>query len=81
MGEPANPPAFPQPLTKALDGSCLVPSYEVDDADGMTLRDYFAGQVLTSTGCIEEYECDIVRRAYRIADAMLAERAKAAADD
>jgi hypothetical protein len=44
----------------------------------MTLRDYFAGQ--TITGLIDlrvEANCPaIAKRAYEIADAMLAERAK-----
>ena len=44
--------------------------------DGMTLRDYFAGQVLTSLN-LETYSLeDIVCEAYTIADAMLKERSK-----
>lgn len=45
--------------------------------DGMTMRDYFAGQALAeSTRDIwdsHKYE-DVAKRAYGIADAMLAER-------
>jgi len=49
----------------------------------MTLRDYFAAQVLPTlridVGCIrsiEETAAECARIAYMIADAMLAERAK-----
>jgi len=53
---------------------------------GMTLRDYFAGQAMS--GFIAHYSCLIgeqarddtrAKRCYQIADAMLAERAKAGA--
>ena len=42
---------------------------------GMTLRDYFAGQVIVGTlACVDaEHEA---KTAYQIADAMIAERAK-----
>jgi hypothetical protein len=62
------------------DGGQAFPygSYEHGGSEGMTLRDYFAGQ--TITGLIDlrvEANCPaIAKRAYEIADAMLAERAK-----
>lgn len=67
-----NPPAFPRAASEM--------NY---DAEGMTLRDWFAGQVLT--GVIQKCANDTVpdgetlvsmfaRNAYRLADAMLAER-------
>lgn len=46
--------------------------------DGMTLRDYFAGQALT--GIIAGYKggnvSDVPLVAYQVADAMIAERSK-----
>lgn len=63
---PVNPPAFP---TNADT-----------DADGMTLRDWFAGQALASmlqlrgTPEGERERCDLTEDAYRIADAMLEQR-------
>lgn len=54
---------------------------------GMSLRDYFAGQTLAGvlanpkTGCVDgdlaEFDAALSLRSYQIADAMLAERAKA----
>ena len=61
-------PAFPKPGTDAEIETC-------GSQRGMTLRDWFAGQALTSmetTDCTD-YE-EIAAEAYRIADAMLAER-------
>jgi hypothetical protein len=49
---------------------------------GMSLRDWFAGQALTGEmatwpdACPEDYAGMIARRCYAIADAMLAEREK-----
>jgi hypothetical protein len=59
--------AFPIAIPAGCEG------YE----DGMTLRDYFAGQALA--GIASDYTLDIpyrhmAERAYYIADAMLAER-------
>ena len=61
------------------DGKQAFPSVEYL---GMTLRDWFAGQALTSK-LLEYYNGNlgndseaIARRAYKIADAMLAERDK-----
>lgn len=52
--------------------------------DGMSLRDYFAAKAMSSIcishdecGCLTEHGYDwIAREAYRVADAMLAEREK-----
>jgi len=49
----------------------------VHHGEGMTLRDYFAGQALGS--CIKTYTYDVKKmaeKAYEYADAMLAERDK-----
>jgi hypothetical protein len=71
--------AFPRPLSK-------LSSEEIsNDQDGMTLRDYFAGQALAGH-CARIHvpvidgdwpsAADMARWAYEQADAMLAERAK-----
>ena len=62
-----NPPAFPNTAGVGLYA-------------GMTLRDWFAGQVLTSAAALPFGEGDYLHRAkvaYAQADAMLAERSKA----
>ena len=66
----------------------LVVEYMEHAESGMTLRDYFAGQVLpavyeacTETGPSNEYERwsqMVAREAFGIADAMIAARATAA---
>ena len=71
-----NPPAFPRPGFEQPAGL----------QDGMTLRDYFAGQALAGLcanhGFINSASWDaapnavIASRAYSLADAMLAEREK-----
>jgi hypothetical protein len=70
-GDPTGGPAFPQ--TPA--------SYSADDAQGMSLRDYFAAHapgvgdnMMWSQG--ESSVAIEAARAYRWADAMLKERAK-----
>lgn len=72
MSAPENPPAFP-----------LAPGTMPDDwgFSGMTLRDWFAGQAINGMyanhGCAKGSEMDLLadaRKAYRIADAMLAAR-------
>lgn len=73
-----NPPAFPRE------------DYQADDAPGqrgMSLRDWFAGQVLPYAASRsygndwgqdgKEFAPRVARFAYRIADAMLTEREKA----
>lgn len=69
----ANPPAFP-----------LHPGINPDWVDcrstGMSLRDYFAGQIIAgrmNKGFATSVDADVCARvAYQIADAMLAEREK-----
>ena len=65
-GKPDNPPAFPR-------------NYRSDGHNGMWLRDYFAGQALAGLYTQPSHglhETD-AEYCYRMADAMLAERAKA----
>lgn len=83
-----NPPAFP---CEAQGDRSVPPEHDYirtgihsSKFPGMTLRDYFAGQVLQSlvasvgSGSGEVPELGrVVRATYIIADAMLAERAKA----
>lgn len=75
-----NPPAFPIPNATDLDGYVYAP-----EAQGMTLRDYFAGQALITLSGISEAAWKakgdghdlgevIAGSAYGIADAMLAKR-------
>ena len=67
MSRPSNPDAFPHPAS---------PTAEVD-SDGMTLRDYFAAQVVARM--IPDYvyvPAVVAEEAYQLADAMLAEREK-----
>ena len=62
-----NPPAFP-----------LATTADTIDYFGMTLRDWFAGQALAGLLTLPDWlnPSDPARSAYRIADAMLAERSK-----
>lgn len=71
MGAPQNPPAFPSVETH--------PSFDMPMHHfGMDLRDRFAGQALTMVKTANMYQEaeGIAVAAYKIADAMLAERAK-----
>ncbi len=61
-----NPPAFPQ------GGSTLA-----DGREGMSLRDWFAGQALVR---MQGTPAKTAEWAYKVADAMLAERAKGGAN-
>lgn len=66
MSKPENPLAFP-----LVDGPTVEP--------GMLLRDWFAGQVLSSAAALPSGTADCQHRAkvaYEQADAMLAERDK-----
>lgn len=69
MAKPDGGTAFPRPYIPT-------PSGDVSYRDGMTLRDYFAGQALIALvgGGIPIEPWAVT--AYRIADAMLAEREK-----
>lgn len=64
------PPAFPQNDWSFAGG---------DGREGMTLRDWFAGQALAG---IQTLECigwthkELAQHCYSLADAMLAERSK-----
>lgn len=70
-------PAFPQPATS--DG------HATNTAEGMSLRDHFAGQALPALVQIHKDYCrkgiavsarETASEAYEYADAMLAERAR-----
>lgn len=57
------------------------PAFPTDTLDGMTLRDWFAGQALAGMMAGKVWESLVIRdypeaEAYRMADAMLAERNK-----
>lgn len=71
-------PAFPRP--RSVDGSghydVAIPAQE-----GMTLRDWFAGQVLANSVLAPYHnsgwnEYSVARNAYALADAMIKERDK-----
>lgn len=78
MSAPINDggPAFPSPTTYHLNGQVEYGTF------GMSLRDWFAGQVLAGIMSARSYT-DVAEwvpaRAYEIADAMLAERSKGGA--
>lgn len=77
MSAPINDggPAFPRPATKGSAGSIIRESQ-----NGMTLRDYFAGQALAgfrpnyTTSKFKLTEISVAVYAYKFADAMLAAR-------
>ena len=64
------------------DGGPAFPKHWLDEVGGMSLRDWFAGQVaggmaaFSGTAGVSYGPGDIAGRAYQVADAMLAERAK-----
>lgn len=65
-------PAFPVPTVTGLPNGDVIYGF-----NGMTLRDYFAAASLSSiTGKFLGSEEDIARQAYKIADAMIAERGR-----
>jgi hypothetical protein len=65
MSGPSNPPAFPVAAPMNFEGL----------NEGMTLRDWFAGQALVSLGKHDISSSDYVaEHAYTLADAMLAHR-------
>lgn len=78
----ADMPAFPHGSKPIECGNC---GWEIQTYQpGMTLRDWFAGQSITgllggkiaSSGLLENREDTLARAAYRIADALLAQRSK-----
>lgn len=82
MNTPSNPPAFP--FEHVREYHTTGTPYKRDNYLGMTLRDWFAGQALVAlanehhgndwgTGGVEHGPI-CARKAYSIADAMLAER-------
>lgn len=86
MSRDASGPAFPTPHTTGDRGE-----YTTDYTDGMTLRDYFAAKALAGMpvkwdggysdadhkfGTAKFEATWYAKAAYRIADAMLAERVK-----
>ena len=76
MKKPDGGPAFPRPYSEVelTDGHHKV---SFDPQSGLTLRDWFAGQACVLMGAdVESSATDIAKSAYRIADAMLAERDK-----
>jgi hypothetical protein len=74
-------PAFPQRANGCDDKG----QWNVGPFPGMSLRDWFAGQALASMTVAPDYSAgpcnsEMARRAYVIADSMLAERAKGGAE-
>ena len=61
-------------MTRADGGAAFPARPEGNRTSGMSLRDWFAGQVLISMHKFEATEEGMAQRAYAIADAMLAER-------
>ena len=64
---------------REMDGGPAFPGPEShgDDHEGMSLRDYFAGQFIQgATWRDYASEADLAQQAYRVADAMIAERLK-----
>jgi len=64
-----------------LKSSNVFPTNKLTEAEGMTLLDYFAGQVviglLSSSPCFSlNDKAELARGAYQIADVMLTEGAK-----
>ncbi len=70
--QPDNPPAFPVMVKR--NTSPLTTPREVQ-FEGMTLRDYFAGQTLATLPHFWQADTK-ARISYEMADAMLAERVK-----
>jgi len=63
-----NPPAFPVLIVDRPE--------ELTHFNGMTLRDYFAAKALPQCFAVSATTDIAAREAYRMADAMLAEREK-----
>ncbi|MDY3551465.1 hypothetical protein R5W24_000541 [Gemmata sp. JC717] len=72
--KPENTPAYPSGRMEGYEPAQF-PQYE-----GLTMRDYFAGQAMQANILAADVEVNpdsLAKSAYRYADAMLAERAKA----
>lgn len=63
---------FPGHRTEVIDGGAVI----MHISDGMSLRDYFAGQALHFFDCDIKDISEMVEHCYKIADAMLKERNK-----
>lgn len=79
-------PAFPRngKLKRCADADGLPVTHVMEFHNGMSLRDWFAGQALAgmseyAMGRLDYTEAleSVVAMSYRLADAMIAERAKA----
>jgi hypothetical protein len=71
--------AFPQPMTMDMEGNFHTPREKSELDQGITIRDYFAGQALVSRQYhpSENLNKELAAKwCYEIADAMLAERGK-----
>lgn len=67
--------AYPASVSAVPDG--LYSSFDVSDASGMSLRDWFAGQALAGLLASGPHDCDehgIAHDAYLHAAAMIAEK-------
>ncbi len=77
-------PAFPRPRSRTQSGIYRDQNSDVDEQDGMSLRDYFAGHGIAGLlsgnahgpAAIDSSRRMYVSEAWQIADAMLAEREK-----
>lgn len=78
-----NPAAFPRPASEfTKSGTCPDGNDPIDSQDGMSLRDYFAGQVVVGwlAMCADPdvsaapTSRELAELAYRFADALLKER-------
>jgi hypothetical protein len=76
MAKPDGGPAFPRPASEyTKNGTLLDGNDAVGHQEGMSLRDYFAGQAMQAllVDCAGLFR-DVARNAYECADAMLAAR-------
>lgn len=80
--QPDNPSAFPSPecITDFDDAGRPYTKYGIESTAGMTLRDWFAGQIVAGIGLNCGDGCDgymnqRAKVAYQFADAMLTARA------
>lgn len=76
MSKPDNPEAFPRGGYTVEDAEGVM--YTEHAKEGMSLRDWFAGQALIGIGAAAYSltPADAANLSYKVADAMLAEREK-----
>jgi len=69
-------PAFPRPHSddQQRNGVDDYPGNAFYDQEGMSLRDYFAGQAMTGLSNFSIHPPEMARKAYDLADAMLEAR-------